>query len=167
MCPGGSRNLIITGFMGSGKSRVGPMVARKLGRRFIDMDRVIEQRAGKSILRIFSEEGEPAFRAMESALVRELGEKAGDDPLVISTGGGTLVDTRNREIMSRVGTLVCLTVPIDEMMKRIQSNTDKSRPLLDTTDPVSSARILSSLSNLLDSRSRRSFLLMFNHLLPH
>ncbi|MBN1249579.1 MAG: AAA family ATPase, partial [Anaerolineae bacterium] len=66
------QNLVLTGFMGTGKTAVGQEVARRLGRAFVDMDAVIETRAGKSIARIFETEGEGAFRQREAALCREL-----------------------------------------------------------------------------------------------
>ena len=83
-------NVVLTGFMGTGKSSVGRAVAR-LGRPFVDMDVEIEPRAGKTISAIFEEEGEAAFRRMEADLCRELSPRQG---LVVATGGGALVDAR-------------------------------------------------------------------------
>lgn len=127
-----SRNLILTGFMGTGKSALGAETARRLGRRFLDMDTEIEARAGKPIPRIFAEDGESAFRRMEEALCAELAEQHG---LVIATGGGTLIDRRNRERMASTGTVVCLTCSVGELLRRLNGEGRSSRPLLATDDP--------------------------------
>jgi 3-dehydroquinate synthase len=123
-------NITITGFMGSGKSAVGHEVARRTGCEFVDMDAVIEARAGKPIPRIFTEDGEPAFRRMESALCAELSAR---DGLVIATGGGALINPANRAAMSRSGTVVCLNAHPDEILQRVGRS--KHRPLLQTPDP--------------------------------
>jgi shikimate kinase len=97
------RNLVITGFMGTGKTTVGQAVAARLGRPFVDMDAEIERRAGKPIARIFAEDGEAAFRRWEASICAELGLQRG---LVIATGGGALVNPLNRAQMLRNGTVV-------------------------------------------------------------
>lgn len=137
------RNLIITGFMGTGKTATGRDVARRLGRPFVDMDAEIEARAGKSIPRIFAEDGEPAFRAMEAAVCQDLCTRplgffetlrvSRDSPLVIATGGGALVNPRNRALMMESGTVICLDADSDEILRRVSDNED--RPLLDVDDP--------------------------------
>jgi 3-dehydroquinate synthase len=117
--------------MGTGKTSVGCRVAQGQGRPFVNMDVEIEARTGKSIPRIFAEDGEPTFRRIESALCHELGTRAG---LVIATGGGTLVDPANRAAMLQNGTIVCLTCDLDELLVRVnRENSD--RPLLDVVDP--------------------------------
>jgi 3-dehydroquinate synthase len=122
-------NLIITGFMGTGKTAVGREVARRLGRPFVDMDSEIEAQAGKSISQIFAQDGEPAFRQMEAALCREL---SAADGLVIATGGGALVPPQNRALMLGSGDVICLDASPDEIVRRVRSNED--RPLLDVDD---------------------------------
>jgi 3-dehydroquinate synthase len=124
------RHLIITGFMGTGKTAVGREVARQLNRRFVDMDTRIEARAGKSIPEIFAQDGEPAFRRMEAALCQELSAHEG---LVIATGGGTLVDPRNRALMMETGRVICLDAEPEQILRRVRDNED--RPLLDVDDP--------------------------------
>jgi len=123
-------NIVITGFMGTGKTAVGQEVARRLGRPFVDVDAEIEARAGRPIPRVFAEDGEAAFRRMEAALCAELSARQG---LVIATGGGALVDPANRARMMESGTVVCLTCAPDEILRRVSSNPD--RPLLDVADP--------------------------------
>ena len=123
-------NLVLTGFMGTGKSTVGRKVARRLARPFVDMDAEIEARAGKSIPKIFTEDGEPAFRALEADLCAELSARRG---LVVATGGGALVDAENRARISATGTVVCLTGEIDELLQRTQADVEE-RPLLTGSD---------------------------------
>ena len=123
------RNIVITGFMGSGTTSVGQEIARLLDWEFLDMDAIIEQRAGKSIAEIFAQEGEPVFREMEAALCRELAARS---RVVIATGGGALVAEANREVMARRGLVVCLTCAPGELWRRLEAATD--RPMLYTAD---------------------------------
>lgn len=118
-------SLVLTGFMGTGKSTVGQAVADRLGLRFVDMDQVIAQRMGKTIPEIFEQFGEAAFRALERALCLELAQQQG---LVIATGGGALVDERNREALARAGLLICLDCAPEEIVQRIGA--DANRPML-------------------------------------
>lgn len=130
-----SRNLVLTGFMGTGKSTVGRRVAEQLGRPFVDMDELIVQRAGMSIPEIFARWGEPAFRQMEAELCREL---AGQSGLVIATGGGTLVNPANRQAMEAGGRVVCLWASPEEVIERLAG--EHGRPLLNAPDPLAEAR---------------------------
>jgi 3-dehydroquinate synthase len=124
------RHIVLTGFMGTGKTTVGLEIARRLRRPFLDMDAEIEARAGKPIPLIFAEEGEAAFRAMEAQLCRELSTQQG---LVIATGGGTLVDPANRALLLHDSLGICLTAHPDEILRRLQDT--NYRPLLDVEDP--------------------------------
>ncbi len=125
-----NHNIVITGFMGTGKTAVGHEVARRMGRPLVDVDAEIEKRAGKPILHIFAEDGEATFRQMEAALCEELSAR---DGLVIATGGGALVNPTNRVAMMKSGTVVCLNASPDEIIRRVSGNSD--RPLLDVADP--------------------------------
>ena len=127
-----ARNIVLTGFMGTGKTTVGQEIARRLNRPFVDMDAEIEAQAGKSIPCIFTEDGEPVFRQRETALCEELSARRG---LVIATGGGALVDPANWARMMESGTVVCLTCDVDEILHHLQRAGNSDRPLLDVTDP--------------------------------
>lgn len=120
------KNIILLGFMGTGKTAAGRIVAGLLGREFLDMDAEIEARAGKSVAGIFAENGEPAFRAMERQLVVEL---AGRRSLVIAAGGGVVLDERNIRDLAGSGTLIRLDAGQEEIIRRIGA--DNTRPLLD------------------------------------
>lgn len=117
-------NLVITGFMGAGKTTIGTRIAALLKRPFIDTDVEIVLRAGKTIPRIFADEGELAFRVMERGLAGELAIHRG---LVIATGGGMLVNAENRDLLTASGFVVCLDTPVEVLERRLRQATD--RPL--------------------------------------
>jgi shikimate kinase len=121
--------VILTGFMGSGKSSVGRRLAKRLCCPFIDLDAVIVEAAGKSINEIFAEEGEPAFRALESACLERV--LSGVQSL-IATGGGVVIADRNRDVMAQLGIIINLNVSLPHVMERLSGATD--RPLYAGSD---------------------------------
>lgn len=125
-------NLVLTGFMGTGKTTVGHELAGKLGMEFVDTDELIESRHGP-IDRIFGERGEAEFRSIEQGVARELGQRTG---LVIATGGRMILDPENFRSLSRNGRIFCLVATPDEIHHRvINDETRKERPLLQVEDP--------------------------------
>ena len=124
-----SPNIVLTGFMGAGKTAVGREVAQRLGRPFVDMDDLIVAQAGMSIPDIFTQHGEPYFRDREQRLLKELANQHG---LVIATGGGTLIATSNRELMAQASVLICLDATAAEIEARVGQDVD--RPLLSGPD---------------------------------
>jgi shikimate kinase len=130
-------NIILTGFMGTGKTAVGREVAVRTGRPFVDLDDLIEQRAGKSIPEIFAQDGEPAFRALEAAVC---GEMAAPTGLVIATGGGAVVNPANREALAAGGTVICLEADLETILQRVGRGDD--RPMLAGPDRVARIREL-------------------------
>ncbi|UWZ81666.1 shikimate kinase [Occallatibacter riparius] len=122
------RRIVLTGFMGSGKSTVGPLVAARLGWRFLDVDDVIVAEAGMAISDIFARHGELAFREIERNTIARL---AGEDGLVLALGGGAIEDADTRELLLHApGTiLVHLEVALETMLARC-SGTDGARPVL-------------------------------------
>ncbi|MBI5563430.1 MAG: 3-dehydroquinate synthase [Chloroflexi bacterium] len=128
-------NLILTGFMGTGKTTVGKAIAERLKRPFIDTDAWIEERAGKSVAAIFAEDGEDRFRAWEAEACAAFSEP---QELVIATGGWMLGPMHNRELMEQGGRIVCLTATPEAIMERVGAATD--RPLLASEDRVERVR---------------------------
>ncbi|MCB9079328.1 MAG: shikimate kinase [Anaerolineaceae bacterium] len=135
-----SRNIILTGFMGTGKTTVGQLVAAQLQREFIDMDDLIESREGRPISHIFANEGEPYFRRLEADLCRELAAKS---ELVIATGGGALVPEANLRVMERTGLVICLDCQPDVLWQRIGHS--QNRPMLAAQDEGRFARLAALL----------------------
>jgi len=119
------RNIIITGFMGTGKTVVGQQLARQLGREFVDMDQRIEEEQGMSITEIFDRWGEDYFRQQENKLVKELSLK---ENMVIATGGGTLLSFENRELLGQTGKIICLYADSEVLCERLKGKSN--RPLL-------------------------------------
>ncbi|NTW84204.1 MAG: shikimate kinase [Chlorobiaceae bacterium] len=117
--------IFLTGFSGSGKSTIGPLLANSLGYEFIDIDHLIEKNAGKSITRIFAEDGEKYFRNVEFDILTGLVEQ---NNLVVSLGGGVLENDRSFELIKQYGTLVYLKSSSRILAKRLCNKTD--RPLL-------------------------------------
>jgi len=129
MTGGEKRNIILCGFMATGKSSVGKQLAALLGYEFLDMDAAIEADAGQTIPQIFSSRGEPAFRALESQMVERVAGKAG---CVVATGGGTIANPQNIEKLKRCGVIITLTADIETILLRVGTGDD--RPMLGQGD---------------------------------
>ena len=120
------KNLVLVGFMGSGKTSAGKLAAQRLGMTFVDMDAVIEQRLGQTVSKIFETRGEAFFRQRERALVREL---ASEQDRVVATGGGIVLDGNNLRDFSRTGIVICCWVDAKVAYERTKDA--KHRPLLE------------------------------------
>jgi shikimate kinase len=130
------KNLVLVGFMGSGKTDAGKLAAARLGMKFVDMDEIIEQRHGQTISHIFETKGEPFFRQRERALVRELASGEGQ---VIATGGGVVLDPNNLRDFGRTGVVICCWV--DAGVAHERTKHAKHRPLLEEADADRRTRI--------------------------
>lgn len=123
--PGGTaRRIVLVGFMGSGKSSVGTELAALLGWAFVDLDRRIEERTGRSVAAIFRESGEPVFREEERRAAREA---AAREPCVIAAGGGAFADSETRDALRAGSLAVYLECDLDTLLRRVPA--DGSRPL--------------------------------------
>jgi shikimate kinase len=138
--PWSVRNLILIGFMGSGKSSVGREIARRYGLRFLDTDSMIRQKYGKSISEIFVIDGESAFREEEHQVLLRL---RGAQQMVVATGGGIVLEPRNRSILRSLGAVIWLTAEEEVIWERVSRK--QSRPLLQTDDPRSTIRSLMAI----------------------
>jgi len=120
------KNVYLTGFMGTGKSTVGPALARKLRRPFTDLDTLIVRAAGLPVAEVFERRGEAAFRRLESSALSRAARRGG---AVVALGGGTLLSASNRVVVARSGTLVRLTCSRREIARRLRPQR-AVRPLL-------------------------------------
>lgn len=125
-----SRCVVLVGMMAAGKSEVGELLAEQLGYDFVDTDRILSDRAGKSIPKIFKEEGEVIFREMEKDVIAGLKDTK---TTVIATGGGAVLDKENRTILGGLGHLVYLKASPRELYLRVKN--DRGRPLLNVPNP--------------------------------
>ena len=131
-------NIALIGFMGVGKSAVGKALAKKLGKRFVELDSLIERKAGKSIPEIFQEGGEVAFRELEIEVTKEV---AREKNLVIACGGGIVLNKINIDRLRKESVIVYLTASLRIILKRIQGG-GAGRPLLNTPDRALTIREL-------------------------
>ncbi len=126
------KNVVLLGFMGTGKSIIGRRLAVELRYRFVDTDHLIEKTAKKRIPQIFAEDGEACFRDLE---VKAVAEAASYEGYVISTGGGVPANPVNVDVLSKTGILVTLTARPEVIFKRVQRRAGE-RPLLKGPDPL-------------------------------
>lgn len=127
-----SQNIILTGFMGCGKTTVGRILASRLGYRFVDTDRLIEERCAMTVAQLFAKRGEAAFRLLERAVAEELGRLSG---LVVATGGKLMLDADNASLLGKSGHVFCLTAPLEDILSRVGGDGGAVRPLLQGDDP--------------------------------
>ena len=137
------KNIILTGFMGVGKTSVGTKLANDLGYTFIDTDDLIEADQKMTINEIFAKKGERYFRDVETTIIRQVLER---ERLVISTGGGAVIRDENREAFRQNGLTVCLMARPEVIYERVKEETH--RPLLQVDDPRATIR------ELLEHRAR-------------
>jgi len=141
-----NKNIILVGFMGTGKTVTGLVLAEQTGLELVDMDSIIEERAGKPISEIFATDGEATFRAMERELVQELAQR---DGLIVSTGGGIVLDPDNITDFEKTGLVICLKASPEMIFQRVEKDT--SRPLLAGDKKAQIASILETRQPLYDA----------------
>jgi shikimate kinase len=132
-----SGNIFLVGMMGAGKTTVGKLLAKQMGKTFIDCDEEIQRRTGVSIPHIFDIEGEAGFRQRESAVIKELVQQ---NNIILATGGGAVLREENRAELRRNGTVVYLKSSVHDLWQRTRH--DRNRPLLQTTDPRAKLRAI-------------------------
>ena len=130
-------NIYLCGFMGTGKSTVGRILARQLDWPLVDLDSVIEHKTGQTIASLFEERGEPYFRALETEALLEVARQSGQ---VVACGGGLVLSEENRQVMSRTGLTVGLLASEQTILDR--TGRDSKRPLLEAEDKAARVRKL-------------------------
>jgi shikimate kinase len=163
------QNIALIGFMGTGKSSVGRLVASQLHFTFVDTDELIESRAGRSISEIFAEAGEPAFRQIERQVVEEL---ARTHRMVISSGGGLAAQPDNLASLKEHALIVCLWASPEVIWERVRHQSH--RPLLQDPDPMARIRALLAArepfyrqADVLVNTEMRSVKEVVHHVLHH
>ena len=136
-------NITLCGMMGSGKTVIGKSLANKLSYKFIDTDKLIEQKAKKSIKGIFDENGELFFRELEEQVITNL---LYEKKIIISLGGGSIVNNNIRKIIKKNSYNIYLQVKIDTLVKRLENS--KNRPLIINKD------LKTTLNNLIEKRKK-------------
>ena len=131
-------NIVLIGFMGTGKTAVGQALAKRLNRRLIEVDSIIEQMAGKSIPDIFQDDGEIYFRELEIEAIKKA---AAGKKQVIACGGGVVLNTINIDRLRETGVIINLVASPDTILKRTSVN-EGSRPLLNVKQPAERIREL-------------------------
>ncbi len=132
-----SGNIFLVGMMGAGKTTIGKLLAKQMGKTFIDCDEEIQQRTGVTIPHIFDVEGEDGFRQREAAVIHEIVQR---NNLVLATGGGAVLSGANRAALSKNGIVVYLKSTVHDLWQRTRH--DRNRPLLQTADPLAKLREL-------------------------
>lgn len=122
-------NIFLIGPMGAGKTTIGRKLANKLGYKFYDLDRVIEDQTGAPIPLIFEIEGEAGFRQRETRALNRLAEQS---QILVATGGGAILKAENRDCLSKNGLVIYLETPLKEQLRRLKH--DRSRPLIQSED---------------------------------
>ena len=129
MASGPPTNVYLIGPMGSGKTTIGQRVAKRLGLEFFDCDQELELQTGASVSLIFDVEGEEGFRERETRMLEQLTQRSG---VLVATGGGVVLQKRNRELLQRSGLVVYMSTSVAQQLRRLRR--DRSRPLLQTAD---------------------------------
>ncbi|HSI24430.1 MAG TPA: shikimate kinase [Methylotenera sp.] len=122
-------NIFFVGLMGAGKTTIGKLLAKHLGKTFYDTDHEIEKRTGVKVSTIFELEGEVGFRKRETAVIQELSQLSN---IIMATGGGAILAEENRQLLKTNGTVIYLRANVNELWHRMRN--DKHRPLLQNVD---------------------------------
>ena len=146
------RNIFfLAGFMASGKSTIGPIVANKLGWIFFDLDKEIEKRENRKITKIFEEDGEDYFRHKETEILKDI---SNSENLIISLGGGTMIIQENREFIKKNGKLIFLRSSPEIAYRRLKHKRDRPILLLDNNDEAAENVVIERIKSLMKERMK-------------
>jgi len=141
--------IYLSGFMGAGKSRIGRTLRDKTGFQFYDSDRVVEEKAAKTISRIFAEDGEDTFRELEKQAIKELARK--EETVIIALGGGAVLIEENRKIMRESGYVIYLKSSAEAIYERVKHKTHRPLLQVDGTENVKE-KVLHKIETMMNER---------------
>jgi shikimate kinase len=144
-----NRRIYLTGFMASGKSTIGPILANVLGFDFVDLDKEIAAQEGKTVREIFRQNGESYFRQRERETLTALSQREG---IIVALGGGTLGDQESLALATGTGILVYLKIPLEEIVRRLRNKSDRPMVLGRDGDRLGEPELRERVSRLLASR---------------
>lgn len=152
--------IYLAGFMGAGKSTIGPILANTLGWNFYDLDKVIEIYEGLKVGKIFETKGENYFRKVEHEILQKI---SGEHRVVISLGGGTMADEKNLQIMKQTGTIFYLKASQEAIYKRLKYKRDRPSLHINGDFPESREQLMELINKLLNEREK--FYLLCDHII--
>lgn len=142
--------IYLTGFMGAGKSTIGPILANTIGWDSCDLDVLIEKKVGKKVRQIFEQDGEKYFRKIENETLQEISLKSN---LVVSLGGGTMASAKNLEILKKTGITVYLKASPDSFYNRLKYKRDRPQLLINEKEDFSKDELVQRINELMSKRS--------------
>jgi shikimate kinase len=145
-----NRIIYLTGFMGSGKSTIGPILANTLGWDFFDLDKVIEKKAGKKIREIFEEKGEELFREIETETLKELSST--ESNTIISLGGGTIASEENLNILKSTGKIIYLRISTESAYGRLKYKRDRPSLINKNSEDISPEDLINKINKMISLR---------------
>jgi shikimate kinase len=146
-----NNKIYLSGFMGSGKSTIGPILANTLGWNFYDLDNVIEKREKKKISRIFEENGEEYFRKLETEILKELAE---EQNVVVALGGGTITNQENIDFLKKTGKIIYIKVSAESAYKRLRFKRDRPILIRNGITNLSKTEFIAKIEQLLADRNK-------------
>jgi shikimate kinase len=146
-----TNKIYLSGFMGSGKSTIGPILANTLGWDFYDLDIVIEQKENKKISQIFEENGEEYFRNLEKVLLTKLAEKQN---VVIALGGGTITNQENIDYLRSTGKIIYIKISAESAYKRLRFKRDRPVLIRNGITNLSKTEFIANIEQLLSARKK-------------
>jgi shikimate kinase len=152
--------IYLAGFMGAGKSTIGPILANTLGWDFYDLDKVIEKNEGIKVREIFETKGEHYFRKVERELLQKI---SAEHNVVISLGGGTMADEENLRILKKTGTIFYLKASQEAIYKRLKYKRDRPSLHINGDFPESGEQLMELIIKLLNEREK--FYLLSDHII--
>lgn len=143
--------IFLAGFMGAGKSTIGPILANTIGWDSCDLDLLIEQKVGKKVKQIFEQDGETYFRKIESEMLLEVSKK---NNLVVSLGGGTMANENNLAILKKSGTTIYLKASTESFYKRLRYKRDRPSLGVNEAEDFSKDKLVTRIDDLMTKRAK-------------